>query len=791
MHVDPRCRVQLVASEPLVVDPIAFDWGLDGSLYVVEMRDYPNGVPEGPLGRIKRLLDDDRDGIYDRAEVFLEDLPFPTGLKVWRDGLLVLCPPELLFVQDQDKDGKAERREVWFRGFAPGNPQHRANGLRWGLDGWLYIANGDSGGTIESVKTGERLSISGRDLRIQPDTGRMETVAGQTQYGRCRDDWDNWFGGNNSNPLWHYVLPEQYMRRNPHWPAPNPRHDVPEIPGAAPVYPRSFTLERFNDFHMANRFTSACSPEIYRDRVLGDTFAGNAFVCEPVHNLVHRLVLEPQGVTFRGRRAAEEQQSEFLASEDNWFRPVMVRTGPDGALWIADMYRLVIEHPEWIPQAWQQKLDLRAGDQMGRIWRVVPRDGTAGAVPRLDGLTIEQWVALLDQDNGPLRDMAQQLLLWHNAVSMREALEQLVRRSSRPATRAQALATLDGLDILSIPLLEAALEDPHPQVRRIALRIAGRRLPSSQSLVSALERLAGSETDPAVLFELICVLGEVPGPVPLWSLAERAPQDRFFQAAFASSLRSENIEAIVEQMLAATRVRNEWPAMALAAPVVRFLAATNNTDRLVQVLECWVQGRADSPVLVTKRLELLEVLFRYWPAAAGQDRPEVQRWTRSVLEEAQQLVLSDTSGVELKALAARLLAASAWDRKQAISLLMAMLSPRQPQQVQAAAIESLSRFSDPQVADQMLEGWHSYSPATRSRVLDAILARPDWTMRLLEALQQEQIGVRDLDAARRRQLLSHANEMIRTQAEKLLAATVPWRPAEGGGTIRSGENATV
>ena len=202
------------------------------------------------------------------------------------------------------------------------------------------------------------LSISGRDLRIAPDTGHFEPVSGQTQFGRERNDAGDWFGSNNSRPIWHYALDDRYLRRNPHLAVRDTKFEIAAVPGAAPVFPMSQTLARFNDFDRSNRFTSACSTTIYRDRVLGDAFNGNAFVCEPVHNLVSRLVLTPDGATFKARRADDEQDSEFLASSDNWFRPVMVRTGPDGALWIADMYRAVIEHPRWIPPEWQRKLAL-------------------------------------------------------------------------------------------------------------------------------------------------------------------------------------------------------------------------------------------------------------------------------------------------------------------------------------------------------------------------------------------------------------------------------------------------
>src|SRR5204862_1212953 len=142
------------------------------------------------------------------------------------------------------------------------------------------------------------------------------------------------------------------------------------------------------------------SPLIYRDSLLGPGYVGNAFVCEPVHNLVHRLLVEPDGVTFAAHRPADEQESEFLGSTDPWFRPVQVRTGPDGALWVVDMYRFVIEHPQWIPPSDLAQLDVRAGQSMGRIYRVRPRHKEPRPWLRLDKLDTGGLVAALNSANG-------------------------------------------------------------------------------------------------------------------------------------------------------------------------------------------------------------------------------------------------------------------------------------------------------------------------------------------------------------------------------------------------------
>ncbi|MCH7727864.1 MAG: dehydrogenase, partial [Planctomycetes bacterium] len=513
----PGMTIELVAAEPLVVDPVAFDWGPDGRLWVVEMRDYPNGLgwkaagdPRGvPGGRVKVLEDVDGDGRYDKATLFLDDIPFPTGIKVWRNGILVTAAPTIFYAEDIDNDGTADKQVILYQGFGEGNQQHRVNGLRWGLDNWLYVGNGDSGGKIKSLKTGKVVNVNGRDLRIRPDENQIETQSGQTQFGRCRDDWGNWFGGNNSNPMWHYVLKDHYLRRNPHIASPNVKKQVSVQPGAAPVYPASRTLARFNDLSRANRFTSACSPIIYRDELISlpeGRRRMQSFVCEPVHNLVHREIVTPQGVTFTSRRLESEKESEFLASTDNWFRPVMIRTGPDGALWIADMYRYVIEHPKWIPKDWQRRLDIRAGDNMGRIYRVYPNDTKPRKTPKLNQLDTNELVKALDSPNGWQRDMAQQMLIWRGDRSAVARLEALAAGADRPTARLHALCTLDGLKAIRPQVLIRSLKDNHAGVRRHAIRL-------SESLVNDSGELGDAivgrfdDTDALVQMQLAYSLG--------------------------------------------------------------------------------------------------------------------------------------------------------------------------------------------------------------------------------------------------------------------------------------------
>lgn len=532
--------VELVAHEPQVMDPVAFDWGPDGRLWVVEMADYPTGLDGRgqPGGRVKVLSDGDGDGVFESATLFDDGLAFPTGVLPWRDGALIAAAPDLLYLADTDDDGRADRREVLFTGFEPGNQQHRFNGFEWGLDGWIYAANGDSGGTVTSVKTGRSLSIGGRDVRFKPDTGEIETVSVMTQYGLRRNDWGHWFGNNNPVWLWQVTLPERYLRRNPQLAVTRLRRELANYPDPTRVFPVSAPIERPNQPWSLNHVTSACSATPYRDELFGTDFADSIFIAEPVHNVVHREVLEREGAGWRSRRAKTESDREFLASTDNWFRPVFLRTGPDGALWLADMHRLVLEHPEWISPEMQARLDVRAGSDAGRLFRIAPRELAKRPVPNLASLDAPSLAAALNSPNGWQRDTAHRLLLERHDPSAIPALRTLITPAHAPAVRLQALAALGGLDGLDSDVLRAALADPNPWVRCEALRQS--ESAADPALLPTIAALA-QDPDPAVRQQAAFSLGAWPPDRAEPVLAALAPgADDDLRIAILTSLRPDS-----------------------------------------------------------------------------------------------------------------------------------------------------------------------------------------------------------------------------------------------------------
>ncbi len=539
-QVRPGFRVELVAAEPVVIDPVAFDWSADGRLWVVEMRDYPQGMDgKGSAGGVIKVIEDaNGDGRYDRAIPFIENLGFPSSLMPWSNGVLIAAAPDIFYAEDTDGDGKADLRKALLTGFNPGNQQHRVNGFELGLDGWVYAANGDSGGRVKSVATGQELDIRGRDFRFRPDTGEFETVSAQTQYGLRRDDWGNWFGNNNPTWLWHVTLPEHYLRRNPELAVRSVKQLLANYPDSTRVFPISPAAVRPNQPWSLNHVTSACSPTPYRDVLFGADFATSVFISEPVHNAIHREVLERSDATFTSRRAPGEEQREFLASTDNWFRPTTIKVGPDGALYVADMYRLIIEHPEWISPELQARVDVRSGSDRGRLYRIVPAGATLRPIPNLARLDDQGLAAAMNSPNGWQRDTVQRLLCERNARAAAAELIRHLQPTRAPQVRLQSLATLGALGALDEAALLRGLNDPHSGVRCEAIRQSEAWGGRPGPVLEAVVKLA-ADSDAQVRSQAAFSLGAWPiqatEPV-LARLAEEFPKDEFLRTAVMSSL---------------------------------------------------------------------------------------------------------------------------------------------------------------------------------------------------------------------------------------------------------------
>ncbi|MGH9662454.1 MAG: PVC-type heme-binding CxxCH protein, partial [Bryobacteraceae bacterium] len=425
-RLHPDYRIELFAAEPLVSSPVAIEFDEYGRVYVVENPGYP--LDTSRTGRVKLLSDSNGDGRPDRASVFAGNLMMPTGVMRWKKGILVTDAPDLLYFEDTDNDGRADIRRVVLTGFAFTNPQHTVNNPVYGLDNWIHIAHenpttavifrqfADRGGDIRFPDRPDApvLKARGRSIRFRPGTFQIEARSGTSQFGHAFDDFGRYFTMNNSNHQRHEVIAARYLNRNPDLPVAAALEDFSDHGAGAEVYPITRN-PRFEMLTEAGTMTSACGMTL---------FHGASFIAEPVHNLVHRDLWSQRGATFTARRA--DGRAEFLASTDAWFRPVNFYAGPDGALYLVDYYRLSIEHPEWTSTHTHTSPDLYKGQDLGRIWRIVPASGVP--LPRAirqGDAAVDELVSHLSSPHSWWRRNAQRLLVDRPSDAAAQALERL------------------------------------------------------------------------------------------------------------------------------------------------------------------------------------------------------------------------------------------------------------------------------------------------------------------------------------------------------------------------------
>jgi putative membrane-bound dehydrogenase-like protein len=820
----PSFDVELVASEPAIESPVAIDFAADGSVWVCEMNDYPSGMDGkyAPGGRVKRLRDRDGDGKHETSELFLDGLPFPTGVMAWRRGALVCAAPDVLYAEDVDGDGKADVKRVLFTGFSTENYQARVNSLTWGLDGWVYGACGLFGGVINGV------DCRGRDFRIDPDRGVIEAIEGTSQQGRVRDDFGRWFGCDSGWLAFQLPLADRYVRRNPFVAPVDPRWNLlddgsgrdGEDPRA--LFQMSPRLERFNDFGDASRVTSACGIGVYRDVLLGAELHGDLFTCEPVANLVRRTVLRradsgsgANDVVLHGRRALEESldEREFLASSDPWFRPVQAVTGPDGALWVVDMARFVIEHPRWIPAAKLAELDVRAGADLGRLWRVLPKGGRPRPVRDLTKLEGDELRGALFTPNGVVRDLVHRELLQRpmpfeppleEAGTPEEKIGRLVeakRREVMPSSpraaaaielqrawireQQHALSEDELLRLLSSDLpveLRAQVlvlcERHFHESPRLAEFVAGAVRGSLPASVVKERRLPSYGPDPLLVFQAALSLGEWDRPRAgelLGEILARHLDDPWIRAAVLSSA-TKHADAILAKLLAA-------PSSSPPSPTSRdspsFRAAV--TSLLATLAGAGDRGaieRAFAAIEPKSEAES-EECWR-WSALARLDRGRVTAASRAAaraLDRAAEALVAGTPPDLERTLAALDLLPQRADPGE-LSAVATLVDSRAPPELLQAATSALARLGEPSLPKLLLPKLAQGTPLLRALVLDALMQRPAWLASLLDAAESEPAVRRAFDAAHRDRLLHHEDAVVRARAEKLLApAGTPARAA--------------
>lgn len=548
--------IETFATEPFVSDPIMLMFDENGSAYVVEMADYP-GKPEPGKGkgRIKLLKDTDGDGVIDSATVFAEGIGDATSLLPYEGGLLVTAAPHIIYYKDTDGDGKADHEETLFSGFFENNSEAQITSLTYGVDNWIYANNNGQRSGVTSARhpKTDTLSLAGKDFRFRLDKNLFEAESGAGQFGLTMDDWGHRFFTQNTWHLQTAPIPDRYLNRHKRMPSHSSvaniygTEDIRAFAISEPPYwrvERSEGRQRQYDAagldrteHVWNHFTGASGGMMYNAGLFPEAYYGNIFTAEVALNLVHRDVIHTtqEGPFLSAKRAPEGQEKEFLASTDTWFRPVNSTVGPEGALYIVDMYRQHIETPVSIPDSLKQDMDFQKGTELGRIYRIYPEGKRPElATPALGAKSADELVDLLTHNDQWRRINAQRLLVERKDASVAGKVAELLKTHADPRTRLHALYVLEGLNQLSAEHVSVALADSHPQLRKHGIILA-ERYPALVDAVIA----AASDEEAEVACQAALSLGEfAPSPKTVDALAKLAVEygaDAWFRKALLSS----------------------------------------------------------------------------------------------------------------------------------------------------------------------------------------------------------------------------------------------------------------
>ncbi len=460
-------RIEQVAAEPLVTDPVAMAFDENGWLYVVEMSDYPEQAEQAAWAKVRLLVDTDVEdvaGFDAKSTVFVDKLAWPTAVTCYDGGVFVGAVPDILYCKDTDGDGRADIRRVVFNGFDRTNVQGLLNSFTWGLDNRIEGAAGRLSGAVRcfDVAGARPVDISGRDFSFDPRSLDLIATSGGGQYGMSFDDWGRKFVCSNSDHVQQVMFEDRYIARNPYLAAvATPRVSIAadgpaaEIFRASPIEPWRVVRTRLRvagvipgpiegGGRAAGYFTSASGIAIYRGSA-APALAGMAVVGEACGGLVHRksLALASDGLTLVARRI--DDRSELVASTDIWFRPVQLFNAPDGALYVADMYREVIENPNSLAPMIKKHLDLTSGRDRGRIYRIVPDGFSQPRLPRLGAASTAELVQTLAHANAWHRETAARLLYERQDARAVPRLVALAAGAPAALGRLHALYALDGL----------------------------------------------------------------------------------------------------------------------------------------------------------------------------------------------------------------------------------------------------------------------------------------------------------------------------------------------------------
>jgi putative heme-binding domain-containing protein len=633
------------------------------------------------------------------------------------------------------------------------------------------------------------LGVHDRNLRFRPDTHELEALAGYSQFGHAFDDWGRHFATDNAIHIRQEAIRAEYAKRNQDLPMPSAMEDLSDHGNSTDVFPITIKPELASVTGFG-KSTSTCGITIVQSGAFRGNLYGSSLVAEPVHNVVHRDILAPSGSTFKAKRAQEKQ--EFLASTDAWFRPVDLYIGPDGAIYLADFYRPVLEHPEWIPAYSAHSKDVYRGNDRGRIYRIVPDRGLPVSHPRLSSASTAELVRYLDSDNVWWRRTAQRLLVDRKPADAVSELRAFYESASALG-KLHVLWTLQGLGALDAGLIERALTAREAGLRENAIRLAESHVTSEPRLARKMLAMV-QDPDARVRFQLLCTLGT------LRSVESRAARerllfgdidDKWMQVAALSASSTEaarlfetatqitasqsegranllrQIAAIigrrgksaeVAQVLRAVQVKPEaasawWRAAMLDGLALGMQAGQTMGSEVVHLVLPLVD--AAEPAI---RLSALQIL-------ASTGLPVTSK-TKAAVDRAAKLAVDESGDPQRRADGVSLLILAGPQRHQ--DLLASLIRRDEPELVKAAAVRGIAKLEGSRPAEFLLQHWKSFPPAARREAGDGLVADPARMKLFFSAIRDGRVQMWMLTPRQRYRLMDSPDAAVRDEARATL-----------------------
>ncbi|WP_437188271.1 PVC-type heme-binding CxxCH protein [Planctomicrobium sp. SH668] len=789
-------KLELVAGEPLVGDPVDACFDEFGRMFVAEFHAYPYAlekeqiIPAGKgrttTGIVRMLEDTNDDGIFDKSTIFADKLDWPLSVVPYDGGIFLIDVPDVLYLKDTDGDGIADIRKLVYTHLGRDNVQGVANNMKWGLDNRIWVASGSNGGEI--VRDGTtQLKLGRSDWVFDPRTLQVGRASGAVQFGHSMDDWGNRFLCSNSDHMVHVTFESRYLDLNPYYQVPRITRSVAKEGGAAPVYRRSpvepwrivRTARRVADPKFAGLpasekvpggfFTSASGITIYRGDAYPEEFRGNAFVGDVGSNLIHRKTVAPNNASFLATRA--DQNTEFVTSTDTWFRPVNFVNAPDGSLFVLDMYRETIEHPISIPPDIKAHLDLESGNDRGRIYRLVS-PGMKRQIPdKLGNFTTSELVDSLASTNSWTRETAQRLLVQQQNPQTAGLLRDFLKTTTSPLGKLHALYILKDLRPLDPHILETEFGSTHSGLREHAIRLAEPILAENRELAATvLGLLNDAEFRPR--FHAVLALGFMNKEQALQGLELMAPrigEDPDLQSAFMLAVGDRGAD-LFNSLLKNPTFLETSAAKSILAEIAKLVGARPEKEDVVPLLISITREDIPAPLQDASLLDLELGLTQRGSSIAKtiadlpSESPEKKLLT-AVLEASAITASNEKTLTPTRIHAAQRLSLAPWELSAAT--LETLLLSHQPVELQETAISTIGKSPHPEAALLLIQSLKGVTPALKGKILDALLAQGESTRKLLEAIEREEIRKSEVDRTKLALLLQHPQEDIRKRATTL------------------------